>query len=98
MVRTAVQRTWQVAEAKAKLSKLLDDAARDPQLIERRGTPVAVVLGIEAYRAATEQLAATSAEERMRGFLERCAALRADGGITLAVPRRVPRPSPFEES
>ncbi len=98
MVRSGSQRAWQVAEAKAKLSELLDDAAADPQTIERRGEPVAVVLGIEAYRAVTEQLARASAEERMRRFLERCASVRANGGVTLAVGRRVARPSPFEDS
>jgi len=97
MVRTGTHHAWQVAEAKAKLSELLDDAAAAPQTIERRGTPVAVVLGIEAYRAATEQLRAAAAGTRMNVFLARCAELRARGGVTLRVGRRAARPSPFEQ-
>jgi len=97
MVRNKGQRAWPVAEAKAKLSELLDDAADDPQTIERRGKPVAVVLGIDAYRAVSEKLAKASAEERMQSFLERCASLRARGGVELPIGRRVVRSSPFEE-
>lgn len=97
MVKANVRRAWQVAEAKAKLSELLDDAATGPQTIERRGTPVAVVVGIKAYTDAAEQLRVASVEARMARFLERCAALRTRGGVTLRVGRRAPRPSPFEQ-
>lgn len=97
MVRTNPRRAWQVAEAKAKLSELLEDAVAGPQVIERRGTPVAVVMEIQAYRAATEQVRAASVEVRLARFLERCAALRARGGVTLRVGRRASRPSPFEK-
>jgi prevent-host-death family protein len=96
MVRTNAPRAWQVAEAKAKLSELLAKAVTGPQTIERRGKPVAVVVGIEAYAAATEQLLSASVEARMARFLEHCAALRARGGVTLRVGRRASRPSPFE--
>ena len=91
------RRAWQVAEAKAKLSELLESAATDPQTIERRGRPVAVVLSAEAYRSAMVQLQAASAEERMARFLERSAELRAGGGVTLKIGRRTSRPSPFED-
>ena len=96
MVRTSAGRAWQVAEAKAKLSELLAEAVTGPQTIERRGTPIAVVLGIETYRAASAQLRAASVEERMARFLERCETIRKGGGVTLAVGRRESRPSPFE--
>jgi prevent-host-death family protein len=98
MVTSKGRQAWQVAEAKAKLSELLADAATHPQVIERRGTPVAVVLGIEAYAAANAQLIESSVESRMARFLEHCAALRGRGGVVLRVGRRVSRPSPFEES
>ncbi len=98
MVMMKGRRAWQVAEAKAKLSELLQEAASGPQVIERRGTPIAVVLGISAYAAATAQLHASSAESRMRLFLEHSAALRARGGVALRVERRAPRPSPFDEA
>lgn len=97
MVRTNPGRAWQVAEAKAKLSELLESTSTGPQVIERRGKPLAVVLGIEAYKAATDQLLATSGEARMARFLEHCAALRARGGVTLRVGRRALRSSPFDK-
>jgi len=96
MVRTNPRRAWQVAEAKAKLSELLEDAVTAPQMIERRGTPVAVVMDIESYRAVTLAQRAASDQARMSRFLDRCAALRARGGVTLRVGRRASRPSPFE--
>jgi hypothetical protein len=46
MVRSNTKRGWQVAEAKAKLSELLDEAVVEPQTIERRGTPVAERCGV----------------------------------------------------
>jgi len=97
MTITKGRRAWQVAEAKAKLSELLTAAAEQPQLIERRGTAVAVVMGIEAYVAANAVVVASSADSRMQRFLECSAALRAGGGVTLRVGRRTPRRSPFED-
>ncbi|NOU34153.1 MAG: type II toxin-antitoxin system prevent-host-death family antitoxin [Polyangiaceae bacterium] len=39
-----------MAEAKASLSAVLEDAKTRPQVIENRGTAVAVVVSIAAYR------------------------------------------------
>ncbi|TDD64156.1 type II toxin-antitoxin system Phd/YefM family antitoxin [Jiangella aurantiaca] len=42
--------TWSVAEAKARLSELLDTVGRDgPQTISRRGHPVAVVVSVDEW-------------------------------------------------
>jgi prevent-host-death family protein len=96
MSKNAVRR-WQVAEAKAGFSKLIAAAAREPQTIERRGTPVAVVVGAEDFRATAAALEAASAEERMRRFLATSAAIRSAGGVTLRIGKRTTRPSPFED-
>lgn len=43
--------TWQVQQAKARLSELLDRAEDEgPQTISRHGRPRAVVVAIEQYR------------------------------------------------
>jgi prevent-host-death family protein len=43
--------TWQLQEAKNRLSELVDAAVRSgPQIITRRGIPTAVVLSMEEYR------------------------------------------------
>jgi prevent-host-death family protein len=43
--------TWQLQEAKNKLSQVVDDALdKGPQIITRHGTEVAVVLSYEDYR------------------------------------------------
>ena len=47
-------RTWQLQEAKNKLSRVVDEAQRSgPQLITRRGVKTAVVLSFEDYRRLT---------------------------------------------
>jgi prevent-host-death family protein len=42
-------RTWQLQEAKNKLSQVIDEALSDPQLITRRGKPVAYVVSAESW-------------------------------------------------
>ena len=43
--------TWQLQEAKNRLSELVDRAVQSgPQTITRRGKPTVVVLSIESYR------------------------------------------------
>lgn len=45
---------WQVQEAKAHLSELIDEACNDgPQIITRHGTDRAVVLSVKEFRALT---------------------------------------------
>ena len=47
---------WQIQEAKARLSELIDRVRSEgPQTITRHGIPRAVVLSIEAYRALSAQ-------------------------------------------
>ena len=49
-------KTWQVQEAKARLSEVIELAQRDgPQTITRHGKPRAVVLSAEAYAALSEK-------------------------------------------
>ncbi len=46
--------TWQLQEAKNRLSELVDAAvSKGPQVITRRGVPTAVVLSLEEYRRVT---------------------------------------------
>jgi prevent-host-death family protein len=43
--------TWQLQEAKNKLSRVIEDAIhRGPQIITRRGTEVAIVISMDEYR------------------------------------------------
>jgi antitoxin Phd len=59
-------RTWQLQEAKSKLSGLVTRAmSGEPQLITRRGQEAAVVLSVEAYRALTSE------QEDLVAFLDR---------------------------
>ena len=58
--------TWQLQEAKNKLSRVIRDAIqRGPQIITRRGTEVAVVLSIDEYRELTAR------ETRLSQFFAR---------------------------
>jgi prevent-host-death family protein len=46
--------TWQIQDAKTRLSSMLERAHREgPQTITRHGAPHAVVLSIDDYRALT---------------------------------------------
>ena len=86
--------SWSVAEAKARFSTLVARAGKSPQRITRRGQPVAVVTGIDASGQAQQAVT----PHPMRDFLGRCAELRGDGDLGLALPPRKPqrtRPSPF---
>jgi antitoxin Phd len=46
--------TWQVHEAKARFSELLEQAREGPQIIAKRGAERAVVLSIDEYRRLLE--------------------------------------------
>lgn len=48
--------TWSVADAKARLSELLDTVVRDgPQTISRRGRPLAVVVSVDEWERRTRR-------------------------------------------
>jgi prevent-host-death family protein len=49
-----MKQTWQLQEAKNKLSEVVDEAAHHgPQVITRRGVEVAVILSYADYRKIT---------------------------------------------
>lgn len=84
---------WSVASAKAELSLVLERARRSPQIIEKRGLPIAVVLGIDDYSRLDERQSKT---DQWKRFLAQSAALREEGGADLEIPKRTARPSPFD--
>jgi prevent-host-death family protein len=86
MVRQAHH--WSVASAKAELARLVEEAQRRPQVIERRGKPVAVVVAIDQFEDG-------SAAARWQGFLAESAKLRESGGAEFRIPRRGVRASPL---
>jgi prevent-host-death family protein len=89
-------RRWSVARAKAQFSAVLAHAERAPQLVERRGKPVAVVLGARDFSKIGELEGVTLFQTRWKRFLDFSSVLRAEGGAELEIPRRRPRPSPFQ--
>lgn len=94
IIMTMSSRRWNIATAKAELSRVLRRARRQPQVIENRGEPVAVVVAFDDYRRLADR------ERKAKGwkaFLELSAALRAEGGVELDIPVRRTRPSPFEQ-
>lgn len=93
---TMTKAHWSVAQAKASLSKVLAAAAGAPQVIEKRGKPVAVVVAMDDYQEALGDPAKPRGS--WAAFLRKSDELRAAGGATLAVSRRKTRKSPFERS
>ena len=52
MVRSPKNPTWNLQDAKAKFSEVVDLAqSGKPQIILRRGVPAAAVISVDAYRA-----------------------------------------------
>jgi prevent-host-death family protein len=93
---TMAKAHWSVAQAKASLSRVLADAVLLPQVIERRGKPVAVVVSMADYEQSLGDPAeAASRLGRWRRFLQASRDLRAGGGVSLSLPRREVRKSPL---
>jgi prevent-host-death family protein len=87
---------WKVADAKARLSEVLSEAQREPQIIENRGRAVAAIIGVEAYRKLKVAQEHAEPQRRLAAFLRYSAALREGEGPELEPPPRRPRRSPFE--
>jgi prevent-host-death family protein len=89
------ERKWKVAEAKARLSELLQEAQRRPQVIENRDREVAIVLGIAEYRELEALRAGAAPAARLSGFLRFSEEARSAGGGELVTRKRRSRRSPF---
>ena len=48
------ERTWQLQEAKSRLSEVIKQAAIAPQSITLRGVPVAVIISMDKYKKLTK--------------------------------------------
>lgn len=56
MPEAAPDQTWSVADAKARLSELLEHVINDgPQAITRRGQEIAVVVSVEEWQRKTKR-------------------------------------------
>lgn len=95
---------WSIAEAKSKLSEVIDRARAEPQTISRRGRPVAVVVNAESYDRLVGEaaLAQKIRKAGLKGFLDKAAELRrrAEGrdlGLKLPARKVDALRSPFGE-
>jgi prevent-host-death family protein len=71
-VRSTIMKQVKLAEAKAKLSELVDEVRRErnPIVIQKRDTPAAVLVELEAFRRLQEnedQLLALKLREALKG-------------------------------
>lgn len=99
MSRVKMVMTWSVAEAKAKFSEVLDRAREEPQFVESRGRPKAVVVSAEDF-ARLKALEAQSRRPGLLDFLAQCEALREEGPLDLEPPARAietERQPPFSD-
>lgn len=58
-------KTWQLQDAKARLSQLVNDSHQEPQIISRYGKDECIVLSIEQYKKLTQK------KETLVSFLKR---------------------------
>jgi prevent-host-death family protein len=87
--------TWDISEALARFSEVLQNARDIPQVIESSGEEVAVVLGIKEFRELKAFKERAASEMRLAEFLRFSEELRAEGGVELDMPDRRARPSPL---
>jgi prevent-host-death family protein len=85
---------WSVAAAKQRLSEVLRQAAREPQTIENRSRPVAVVIAADTFAEFQAWRARRQARTVGDAFAE-LRALTARTGYRLAPPRRRNRRNGF---
>jgi prevent-host-death family protein len=90
-----MSRRWNIAAAKAELSRVVKRAQREPQILENRGRPVAVVVAPTDFKRLA---AGQDAAARMAEFLEFSESLGRAHGWDLELPARAPRPSPFRRA
>lgn len=61
----AARNSWSVAQAKARLSEVIDKAMRfGPQLVTRHGRPTVVLVSVEDWRAAGNATPSDDAPQR----------------------------------
>lgn len=88
---------WSVAEAKQRLSEVLRNAAKEPQTIENRSRPVAVVVSADAFLEFDAWRAARKARSVALAFAE-LRSLAAGGRYRLELPKRIDRRDGFSGS
>jgi prevent-host-death family protein len=87
---------WSVAEAKARLSEMIQEAQLEPQVISSRGREVAVLMGMQQYDELLQLKHANGPRERLEEFLTVSQQVRSGGGVELTLADRELRNSPLE--
>jgi prevent-host-death family protein len=84
---------WKIAEAKAKLSKMVASAVEEPQLLYNRKKPVAAVISMQEYE---EFIAYKKAEKKptMVEMLKKLDAIKKLEPGDFELPARTNRPTP----
>jgi prevent-host-death family protein len=89
--------SWSVAEARARLSQVIQEATREPQVLDNRGRPVAVVVGVEAWEA-FERWRRTNPARTMAAAVAEIQTLCDDAGYDLELAPREARANAFAEA
>ena len=86
--------SWKVAEAKQRLSEVIRDAQKEPQIITNRETPVAAVLSAADLGVYLELR--DKHRHTLRDAIEALVGAAAEEDYTLHPPARVDRASPLD--
>ncbi|MBL8431042.1 MAG: type II toxin-antitoxin system Phd/YefM family antitoxin [Dechloromonas sp.] len=91
---------WNVAQAKQRLSEIIREAAREPQVIYNRNRPVAAVIAADELAAYRAWKAANDVQPRKtlaESFAELRRILQEEGRDGLDIPPRTTRPNAFAQ-
>lgn len=81
--------TWQVGEAKAEFSKVLQSATKQPQIIKNREEPVAAIISMTDYKLLLQE------KKKWQSFVAFSRQLAASDDLTIPLPPRDLSPAQF---
>jgi prevent-host-death family protein len=92
-----MSKAWNIVETKAKLSEVLKRANIEPQIIENRGEPIAVILSMEEFNRLSQIAGENKKSATMKDFLRLSKNLSKkiqEEGTELNLPNRNDRKMP----
>ena len=88
---------WNIAEAKAKFTQVVDSSRDSPQIICKRNKPVSAIVHIDLF-SKLMRLGENEKKPTIAQLLDELKDIRQTEDIDIEIPERRDRPNPFEET